>query len=397
MPKVGHYGDQLCWIGWSGTLYEWGYSSIYKLKINYFPLYLYVLKTYGHIYKDPILIASNIYKLKYISLLFDFLSGIIAFHYIQLKTKKIKESFYLSFFYFFNFFLLYNTLIYNQVDSIYNFFLILSIYFLVNKRIGLCLLSLLIGVNLKLQIIIFFPFIITIILIKLYHLETKRKLMKIIGVLVSLLALQILIFWPYIKSNQISEFYMMLVSLGSQYPFVTFGAFNFWYIIFPDIKLVSDQLHFFNLTYKFIGLVIFSLIYLSIFILWIKKLKNVFKENILSHFITYDNILLSLSIISLGFFMFSTEMHERYVFPGVCMLTIYFIANKMPFYVLPLTICYALNLEHICNIFKFDFLNSIFLGKCCSVTYLIYFVVAIYFLVKELFVNSNYRNSVKKV
>jgi hypothetical protein len=88
-----------------------------------------------------------------------------------------------------------------------------------------------------------------------------------------------------------------------------------WHLFFADPLNTSDQLTFL-LPLKLWGIVLFVLFYVGVLFLFMKSKKGL------------TEIFLVFTLLSLGFFFFNTQMHERYVHPVVLFAGLYAVFSK---------------------------------------------------------------------
>ena len=80
-----------------------------------------------------------------------------------IRLLDTKEKLPQGIFYLLNIAVLYNTLVWGQVDEIMTFFVALSLYFLMRDQPRWAMISYLLAINLKLQSIVFLPLILLIV------------------------------------------------------------------------------------------------------------------------------------------------------------------------------------------------------------------------------------------
>ena len=135
MPTNGQGYDMMCLENWSTYIFNNGLSKIYFSGTDYPPLYHYILWIFSNIQGSIESIHNNLYLLKGITLVFDFIAGFILIKFLSEKYTDKNQIFIMSFFYFLNFFVLYNTIIWGQVDGIMTCFIFISFYFAYRNKI----------------------------------------------------------------------------------------------------------------------------------------------------------------------------------------------------------------------------------------------------------------------
>lgn len=162
----------------------------------------------------------------------------------------------------------------------------------------------------KLQAIFFFPVAAVILF-------TQRK--DIEYFLIGALSVVAAVIVPFFVGGTLGEVFDTYKSLVGYYPSLSLYAYNLWWALFADAarntsdtKLLADLV-----TYRTAGLFIVAVIYAAFS--W--RLWTVLRKQA-DFRIRTEAVLAAASITTLGFFMFSTQMHERYFFP--------FIASAVP-------------------------------------------------------------------
>ena len=345
LPKFGHSWDNHCWGLWAEIIQNNGIASAYNSDspINYLPLYLYVLKVYALIVPHSALFEMT-YGLKALALLFDVGSMYLLCTLLP-KSRKTWLFFLLGLF---NIGFIYNAFIWNQVDGILSFLVFSSLIFADQKKATSALILFLLAINFKLQGIVLLP----ILLALLSSFIAAKKLLRILPILI---ALEILILWPFILAGNVWNVWEIAKGSMDYYPSISMNAFNFWHLVYSiDLMFKKDSLEFiWGFSHKQIGLSLFivfsSLVLLPLLIKSIQNLVSKTKQSI-----DLKNMLISATLIVLLFFYFNTQMHERYIHMAIIFSTaLAFLYGAWAQWIL-LSIAYALSLESIC---KFTNLN----------------------------------------
>ena len=338
-PERGFQGDIHCWDEWTKDIFRNGIGNVYKSEANYSPLTLYILDLFGLIQGSEENIHNHIRYLKEIFLLFD-VAGVLI---LACVLKKINSNIWLSMFLLLNVAYLYNTLIWGQVDSMYVFLGVASLFLAMEKKTMWSTVFLFLAINTKLQAVIFIP-VTGLILIPQFA-EKKRK---IIYALLCIIVIQFALLFPFIISGQTMQALTIYMKQIGRYPNVSSNACNLWAIIFhdKDLSSISDATLFVGLSYKSWGFVLFILS--SLFALWpmlypFIKAKKVFDFSI-------ENIRLAslcTLLLAMNFYFFNTQMHERYIHPAIILSGIYCILEGQYILYAVLSVAYFLNLERV--------------------------------------------------
>jgi Gpi18-like mannosyltransferase len=378
-PKHGHGSDDYCWTIWSTFSRENGLGNVYKCGTDYLPLYHYILFVFGKWQKVSAEIAPNLYVLKNITLLFEMIIGFQLFRLKYLQTKNFEKALLYSLFYMLNICVLFNSVIWGQVDGIFSSLVFLSLLFAYQKRILLSLVMYIIAINFKLQAIVFLPLLGILLLPSLLK---KSNIFILIKSLVAIVLVQTIILIPFIKAGTLQQLIDVVFGSFHRYTVLSMNAFNFWHLVHSgNLMEVSDTIVFSGLTFKnwgvllFLicsGIVFFPILKHTYFVIF-KKSKAVFP---------LQKIILIAALIPLLFFYCNTEMHERYSHPAFGYLAILAIIYKKPFAYILGSIAYFLNLEKALLYFQLhNYETVVFHPIFISILYLItivYLIITLY-------------------
>jgi Gpi18-like mannosyltransferase len=160
-PQTSHYDLKGFFLPWIKSFLETGVQNVYKNPlINYPPITIYVLFGFGYVSKLlNIPLDSSIVYLRQVVFLFD-----LATFYLFIKMlQRFKLSFITILFFFCNVALIYNTIFWGQLDAIYTFFVVFSIYCALTKRPLLSFFGLLCALASKPQAVIFIPVLVILL------------------------------------------------------------------------------------------------------------------------------------------------------------------------------------------------------------------------------------------
>ena len=341
--KSGHLGDLSLWAKWTCLSFTDGLTHIYKSDTNYLPLYQYIMWAFGKIQGDTSLIWENIYKLKSLTLFFELGTTLILFKLLNDKYKDTYKSLFYSLFYFLNLAVLYNSIIWGQVDGIVSFFVFAAVILAYEKRLFFSMLFFVLALNMKLQAIIFFPVMGLLLFPVIWDKsQIKRLLYSILGTGV----VQFLIFFPFIYRGDFSKVLHVITGSVGHFPFVSMNAFNMWYFFVDNPIETPDINTFLGITYKSWGLMLFCVT--SFFALW-HFLKPIYLKIVKNKDIEYSQkkIWISCALIPLLFFFFNTQMHERYSHCALIFLALYAMLYKKPLVFILGSLACFLNLEKV--------------------------------------------------
>lgn len=237
----------------------------------------------------------------------------------QLSEKLASMA---AFLYIFNPAITFNSAIWGQYDSFAMLFLLLCVYFMVNKKSPI-MSSVFFSIawSIKPQSIQLAPFMF------LFFLKNFKPIQWGLS-LVAVFVTTIIIFLPFFSSNPIYGIFYVNTGSINLFNCTTCNALNFWGIFGnwqSDIKL-------------FLGIPLlnwgFMLLLISLLIIFIKGSKSKLPY-------------LTLSLSMLAFFMFLTRMHERYIsyfFPFLLISAILFKSKVLIGFYLFFSLVFLLNL-----------------------------------------------------
>jgi Gpi18-like mannosyltransferase len=311
-PNVYVWGknDRNCWITWSNYINHFGVQNIYKLEVDYPPLWHYFLWLFGKYNPTPENIYTKIYHLKHLVLFVEVLSAYAIFR--VLKTHHIKNAALLPFFMLGNIAFWYNNFLFGQMDGVHTAFAFISISLALYHKPALSLIFYVLCINFKFQGIIFFPIIGIILFNEIKSYSAKKILMALLPAIF----LQTLIFLPFIISGDMNLALHSFTDSVGRYPYVNMGAYNIWWLFFKKPQLVHDSIGVFNFSYNSYGLMAFFGLSGLVLLPFGLKSIGLFRKYIDVE-ISFQNTLLVCVLIILFFFYFNTQMHSRYSHPIV--------------------------------------------------------------------------------
>ena len=378
-PTLCHISDRQCWIDWAQFQHRHGISNTYRGWSDYLPLYHYVLNIYAKMNGNLEAIAANINRLKYITILFELGSTILLFHLLKAKFEDYYKSLYFSLFYFLNIAVLFNSVIWGQVDGIMTFFVFASIIAGFKNKPVFALMLFVLAVNMKLQSIIFLPLLMYILAL---HFEKRTILKYVLGVGFAFV-LQVVIILPFYLNGDFDAMLQVIINSKGKYPVISMNAYNIWGILLDNRYFFKpDTLGFWGLNYNLWGLIFFFVSSFLILVFPLFRVINTLFRNRKQE-INLNEILLIGALIPLFFFFFNTQMHERYVHPALVFITAYGLLNRKILVIIIPSIAYILNLEGAAHIFNLtNYGTLIFTPRFVAILYLITIILLFYELFK---------------
>jgi Gpi18-like mannosyltransferase len=296
-PCSGYKWDINTFKSWSLHISEVGLGKFYNSTwCDYSPFYLYILWGIGKLHKLLSLIFQiNIFTflIKFPSIIADLLIGYFIYIAARNLFNSRKAGYLSSFFYLFNPAIIYNSTIWGQIDAFLTLFIFLAIYFLNQKKIFLASLFSAIAVLIKPQGAIILPLF-------FFILYKKYRFKKTIQCLVLFMVAIYVFLEPFLINYPITKLASIYKAQAGEYPYTSVNAFNLW-LLFSREFFKSDRIISFLFPNKIWGFIFF--IIFCIYLLY--RLNRNF---------SLKNIYLASFLIYLGFFLFPTRIHERYLF-----------------------------------------------------------------------------------
>lgn len=337
-----HEWDMYCFTEWANHIQKYGLGNVYSSWTDYLPLFHHVLNFFVSFHDTPGEIKSNIHLLKLISLAFHLLTGCFVILFCLRVGMDRETAAFRNMYYVLNAAVLYNALVWNQMDIPLTCFVFISVYCAATGRPVLSLIALLLGLNFKLQAIIFIPVIGLLVLPQLFSRGTFKRL----GLALALLAVtEVLILIPFILTGQVARIPGVIYESVDKYPVVSIYAFNFWNLVVPgDLFKTPDTLEAAGISYKTWGLLMFLaastvVMFPLLRTTWLSLKKGIFIQ------LPLTKLLLICGLIPLVFFYFNTQMHERYSHPALAFVITYCIITSRPLPGILSSVAYLLNLE----------------------------------------------------
>jgi len=311
LHQPGYINDINSFLAWGNQIKSSGFWSLYSHYAGYldYPPLVPIITSWwlkiGEIFK----FENPFYFFKILPTIFEVALVIISASYVLRSKAKYKEALLaviiiqpaLSLI----------TSAWGQVDSILVLLMILG-YLLVDKNefIGTALmfLALLTKPQALIGVFVYFVYL-------LLH-KGAVNFLKQAGFFAVLIAAAFLIF-----KTKDADFFSVYFLSSSRYQYLSVNAFNLWWLLkgAPSFDLKDTATS--GISARTLGLTFFAAFSApALFYLW-KKAKKI------------PEVLLVVSYFYLAFFVFLTQMHERYLYPAVALLAISAILNKKIFWV----------------------------------------------------------------
>lgn len=380
LPPFNHQPDVGCWRRWAVYIFNNGLGNVYQSDTNYPPIFLYCLSIYGFLLDNIDSIRKNINWIKIVPMIFDFIPLIFLITYKHFSFYKRKyQSFLLL-----NLAYIYNSFIWGQVDSIHSTLSLLSIIIAFDYPIVACILYIL-ALNTKLQAIIFFPALLIVLVPNIKSIKT------IVQLLLATAITQIIIIIPFILTGNLSNLVSVVLNSVGYWPKLSMNAFNFWHLAVSENPIkIKDNSTWILFSYKHVGMLLFFIFSAIILIpSFIKMITHVITKNKPNDKFK-ELMLLTSALITINFFFFNTQMHERYSHPALIFFFFYGIMSKrFELYIL-CSLAYFLNMEKVLGYLKIAHHTFIFEPKFIACLFLATLFLGIFYVYK----NYEFKNDI---
>jgi Gpi18-like mannosyltransferase len=387
LPPSGKF-DTLFWFNWALGMRYFGLPDAYSIDtLNYNPLYLYVIRAYSYISSDYYTLSKNLPYLKIFTLLFDFGAVMLLMQWLH----KNGRDFFAAFFILFNIAYLYNTLYWGQVDAIHTALVFAAFVTAFKEKLAWSIVLFMLAFNMKTQSIIFMP-ILGLVWLPLLKGNGKAILKGIVAIAV----IQVLILLPFILHGTLNKVWHNLVGVVDYNPFASMRAYNFWYLLLwensDSPRYVSDLNTWMGITYKNWGFIMFcTASAITLMPVFLKTITKLLKSERFG-FADAEQFFLSTALITVIFFYFPTQMHERYSHPALLFAGAYFVLSKRWVIFLFISYAYLMNLEALdkCWAVK-NYKTLIFDARLIGILYALAMIIGAYRLYKDYGVTQDWQ------
>jgi Gpi18-like mannosyltransferase len=276
---------------------------------------------------------------------FDFLTLAVVIHILK-RTGKPMMGFLV---FFLNPTFWYNTVIWGQVDTIHTFFAFAALVYAECGHWKWSLVLVLVAINFKLQAIIFLPLV---LILSLPFIRDKGW--KFLGLHVFfIIAVQAVILFPFLFSGNVLETLHALATRSvDHYPVLSRNAYNLWYYLVEDPFNFSDKREVFQIPLKYWGIAMFSVASGMVLLPLFLAVNNGAFEN-LKRSERLGTIFQVAALVTIAFFMFNTQMHERYVHPALLFSGLFLLLAGRPVVFSLVSVGYLLNLESVMKYLRY--------------------------------------------
>lgn len=374
LPRDHMQLDFEYWTNWAIYIHEHGVLNVYNnpFMVDYHPIYLYILGAFGAIQGSTTDIAVNINSIKLVPLFFDFLPIVVLCGFRQQFIKRDIPFLFLLL----NIAYMYNSMIWGQIDSVYvNLIFLAVVVGFTRPYLSAALFALSLGT--KLQAIVYLP------LLFLVWLYAANGIKTFIGIIATLAVVLGVIALPFILAGNGDKLLHVVTSAVGRYPQVSITGFNIWYLIYNgNPNHTVDTETYFILSFKTWGFLLFF--GLSGYTLLVALLHTIKEKLSSNREALMQMLLLTGALITLYFYYFNTQMHERYAHAMIIFLFFYGVLSKnYKLYILA-SIPYFLSLEKVFpNYLPIAHPKILFASKVIAILYTITIGYAMYEFFKQ--------------
>jgi len=306
-PSPGYEFDVAVNQKWSKSAVEFGLGPSYTQQIednmlpNYPPLSMMVFAATGWLYRETASpefdIAAPDYDLwiKFPAILADLLTAVALF--LMLRKQGRWLGVLAASIYVLHPTVFYNSAVWGQNDALYTLPLLLGLWAFSAKRMVVAGALLAAAILTKFQAIAAFPILLPVLL------RPREALRMLIGAS----ALAVIVITPFVWTGTFGDVVKVYTSSVGFYPQVSFGAYNFWWGLLGDAAWGSDDrtILFHLMSFRTVGLLLFTSA-----LGWIVTAPRTLRKQI-----PLTDVLWGAALLCFAFFLFPTQIHERYLFP----------------------------------------------------------------------------------
>jgi len=325
-PYPGYINDTNTNTAWFQTAADYGPRVFYqKVWSDYPPLNVYFFWTFGSLAKALSLFGTSglIWVMKLPSTLFDMAAAFLIFAFVR-KRLTFKMALLASGLYAFNPVVIFDSAVWGQFDGIYTFFLVFTLYMILESKPKWAAVAFMLAVLTKPQSIALAPLVVFLVFRK-YNWNWKKLIVPVLVAVGTVFA----VILPFEWNNPVSFLYNIYAGAYStpNYQMTSFNAFNIW----GFNMYASDTQSFLFLNFNIIGWALFGA--LAVLTLYFVHKRSGTSPELYVIFAAF--------ILLFGFFMLPTRIHERYLFPVVSMLALMFpfLKKARPLYVVLTATC----------------------------------------------------------
>jgi Gpi18-like mannosyltransferase len=353
------------YVRWAEHIRLIGLENIYQYwAVNYMPINIFAIHLWQLFCESQGYVLNQwFHLLKIYPMLFDAATVLLLFRF----AKRWKASLLtVAVLFLPNLAFQYNSFIWGQFDTIYTFFILLSLYCILKKQPLAAFLAFFLALNGKIQAIIFFPALVSFAWLYIYQ-GTKDAILRAgktvgLGLVIAVIA-QYVLLAPFRGTPPLMILDLIVSRSASLSTWITLNANNFWILIgVPSMALEDTTTWIAGQTYHTWGLWMFLastvLTFLPLLISFgadIPALAGVLRKLKLSVVPVREwavgRVIQLMALVcylqAMSFFYFLTQMHERYSHPALAFAGLFALFSRRKAIFVLTCAAYLLNLEMV--------------------------------------------------
>ena len=338
VSRSGFPWDRGDWVSWAQHIQKHGLAHAYDSGANYPPVWLFVLDLYARLCPTPQAVADYIPFMKLVALGFDVLIVVVVSWFLAGAGVARRRSLWLLA----NPAFIYISLMWGQVDSVFTAFLVLALWSAVRGAPVWGSVCITLALLTKLQAVILVPGLAVLLLW-----PVRRQPRRIAAAVVASLGTALAVLAPFILAGTLGQVVEVFRSAVGFHPVVSKGAYGFWNLLLPgeDLGALDDAGGALGVSYKSMGLALCGVHYLVALAAMLRTWRE--KPPPGGEGERLARVCSALALMVMAFFLFATEMHERYLYPAIPLLGLAAGLTGWWGSYLWLSAGFFLNLEHV--------------------------------------------------
>lgn len=330
--------DHQVFLSWINGIVSQGLANAYEIeKFNYGPGAAYFFFVFGEFFGSR-LPEYNV-LLRQALFLFDLGAIFILMRYLERNGRNAVRAFFILF----NLAFLYNALVWGQMDGMTTALVFAAIVAGLVGQPEMASVMFVVAFSVKPQPIVLLP-VVGLLLIP----ALAQRPARIVTTLVAAVGAQLVVLIPFLANGAWRDWIDAYFANTGLFPLASVKGYNFWYLVLAgDPVKIRDWTTFWGITYRTWGLFMFGVLsVVALLPLVVRMGVRALKRQSLTD---RDGMLTFLvaGMVSVGFFFFCTQIHERYAYPAILFLGAYAVmAQNYVLYIL-VSVAHLLNINAI--------------------------------------------------
>lgn len=313
---TGFYTDVNTFKAWAGMAAHRGLADFYSgaVQVDYPPGYIYILYLIGllkNLFSFSFESKSFLLMIKMPAMIADMLTAVIIYRLVSKAAPDFKgAAAVLSLFYALNPAVILNSAVWGQVDSFFTLFILLALLLLHKEKFAGAAVVFVIAVLIKPQALIFTP-------VGIYAFIRRRSVKVFLLSFLAMIAAFVLLILPFALNRPPLWIFNLYKSTLSSYPFASLNAFNLFALNGGNYAKETGIFLFFS--YRVWGYIFIAAIVAFSALLFFRGRE---KDK------SGSKIFFTATFIIAAVFILASKMHERYLFPVLCLSLISYIYSR---------------------------------------------------------------------